>query len=304
MNFDLQGLADNVNRYIVTPLNAFGVSGFIFDVEGETTVNLTSEITDHYLEDNSTVQDHIAIKPKKVTLKSYVGELVYNQDNSAVSAVQSVARKLTALSPYIPALTQGAQQAINARQNRFETGRGLNIRDALSSLTVNKAIDYWSFVKNLVGQQSRQQQAYAYFKALQSQKLLVSVQTPFEYMSNMAIESITAIQGEESKFISDFSVTLKEIRTASILNVPAGKTAYVEKQVSGVSATVPTVDAGTPLDAPEISAESLDGRAEFQYQKTLKLGPVVGTPLTQEQQDYYYDKFLEEFKGTGFENGL
>ena len=66
---DAQLLIDSLKQYVVTPLNAFGVGGFVFDSEGDTTVNLSADITDHYLEDNTSVQDHIAIKPKRVTPK-------------------------------------------------------------------------------------------------------------------------------------------------------------------------------------------------------------------------------------------
>lgn len=220
-------LAENLNKYVVTPLNAFGLGGFVFDIEGETTANLSTEISDHFLEDNTTVQDHIAIKPKKVTLKSYVGELVYRQDESTDTFVQKAVQKLTTVNQFVPTLTSMAQQVLNARkEGKKFTLEG--IKDAFSSKTLNKITDYWAFAKNLLGPTSRQQQAYMYFKALMEQKMLVSVQTPFEFMNMMAIESITAIQSENSKYISDFSITLKQIRVAEILNVPAGSVRYVE----------------------------------------------------------------------------
>jgi len=53
----LGGISANLNNYVVRPLNAFGLGGFMFDIEGETSVNLTSQITDHFLEDTTNVQD-------------------------------------------------------------------------------------------------------------------------------------------------------------------------------------------------------------------------------------------------------
>jgi len=73
-------------------------------------------------------------------------------------------------------------------------------------------------VKNMVGTQTKQQQAYMYFKALMEQKIIVSVQTPFEFMNKMAIESVTAIQSEGQRYMSDFSITLKEIRTVALVS--------------------------------------------------------------------------------------
>jgi hypothetical protein len=220
----LGGISSNLNNYIVRPLNAFGVGGFVFDIEGETSVNLTTEITDHFIEDGSTIQDHIAVKPKKVTLKSYVGEVVDRQDDNTQTAVQKAVQKLTVINSFLPVLTQSAQQALNYKKAIEDSPLNLSsITSAFSSKTINRVSDYWAFVKNMVGNTSKQQQAYMYFKALMEEKIIVSIQTPFEFMSKMAIESIVAIQQEGTKYVSDFSITLKEIRTAVMVSPLQGK---------------------------------------------------------------------------------
>lgn len=216
---DFGKIAANLNTYVVRPINAFGVGGFVFDIEGESTVNLTAEITDHFVEDATTIQDHIAVKPKKVILKSYVGELVYRQDPDTDTFIQKAVQKLTVVNEYLPTLTDMAQQVLDLRQEREDSPLSLdNLGNIATSKTINRISDYWAFVKNMMPELPRQQQAYMYFKSLINQKILVSVQTPFEFMNKMAIESITAIQPEGSKYISDFSITLKEIRTAQILS--------------------------------------------------------------------------------------
>lgn len=265
MTTEFELLADDINKYIVAPVNAFGLGGFVFDIEGETTVNLNTEITDHFLEDNTTVQDHIAVKPKKITLKSYVGELVYREDQSTNTPVQQAVRKLTTVSEYLPLLADGARQITDLRREDVEN---FSLRENITSKTINKVSDYWSFVKNLQGSNSRQQQAYMYFKALMTQKILVSVQTPFEYMNNMAIESITAIQTEQTNSMSDFSITLKQIRTAEILNVPAGSTRY-ESNIE-------------PF-------EKYDGRAVEQNSSLTNQGNVVG------YDDLSYDDLINDY---------
>ena len=216
-------LANSVNKYIVRPINAFGVGGFVFDIEGETAVTLQSEITDHYLEDNSAVQDHIAIRPKRVTLKSYVGELAHRRDEEGQGAIQKLAQKLTVIDSYLPALASSAQEAIDfIKAGKFSD---LSLGD-ITLETVNKATDYWAFVQNIGNVSSKQQQAYLYFKALQEGKFLLSVQTPFEFMNNMAIESVMAVQSENSEFISDFSIVLKHIRTTEVLNTEKNGAIY------------------------------------------------------------------------------
>ena len=255
MATNLDILAQSVNKYIVTPLNAFGLGGFVFDIEGETSVNLNAEITDHYLEDNSAVQDHIAIRPKKVVMKSYVGELVYREDDSTDTFVQKAVQKLTTLTAYQPSLAQSAQQLIDFVKEGKVGDLSL---DNITLETVNKTTDYWAFVKNLGSPVSRQQRAYMYFKALMEGKFLVSVQTPFEFMNNMAIESVVAIQSEDSRFISDFSITLKQIRTVSILSVQKNDGRYNTRE-------------GTPEELNQ-------GRSFYQKQGLTNVGNMPGLP--------------------------
>lgn len=217
-NLDL--IVKGFTDYIVTPVNAFGLGGFVFDIEGETTVNLATEITDHYVETNEAMQDHIAIKPKKVTLKSYVGELVFRQDENSDTIVQKAVQKLTTLSEFLPQLADGATQFVDFIDQAREGDISL---DSISLDSVNKIADYWSLVKNMAGFDSRQQQAYMYFKALLEQKILVSVQTPFEFIPRMALESVVAIQDETTATMCDFAITLKQINIAETKSVAFGE---------------------------------------------------------------------------------
>jgi len=247
-NLDL--LKSSVSAYVVRPLNAFGFGGFLFDVEGETSVELRAEITDHYLEDNTTVQDHIAIRPKALTLKGYVGEVVYQGDDRGGQPIARITQKLTTLTPFLPVLSSAASQIVNTVKNDNLDLSELELTD------INKITDYYAFTKNLLPPSSKQEQAYMYFKALMEGKYLVSVQTPFEFMNRMAIETVTARQGEDSKYISDFSITLKEIRTTQMLQTDVKNSKYIAADAS-----------------PE---DIYQGRAQPQYEDLTTIGNVEG----------------------------
>src|SRR6266576_7254366 len=47
----------------------------LFHYEGEQTASLQSDITDHYIEDNTALQDQIALKPEETTTHGFIGEL-------------------------------------------------------------------------------------------------------------------------------------------------------------------------------------------------------------------------------------
>jgi hypothetical protein len=174
---------------------------------------LQSEITDHYIEDNSTIQDHIALKPLKVTLKNYIGELTYSTPSIANTS-QKVIKKLSNITSYLPTVATVAQETKD-----IFTKEGLGFTDS-----VNNAADLWALVKNLNPFASKQQQAYQYFKALYENKILVSIQTPYEFIQSMAIESITAIQPEDSVSITNFNLILKKMRFASSSTIEYDKT--------------------------------------------------------------------------------
>lgn len=216
-------IKDAYNSYIVRPANAFGLGGFVFDVEMSSTATLSSDITDHYTERNAPIQDHIALKPKRYVLTTYVGELVHRRDEEGNTPTQNMVRKLNIVNAYLPVLTDAAQQALDIINSDRE--------DIRFSGLVNDAANIWSAVKNLNPPIPEQQKAYMYFKALWETKQLVSLQTPFEFMANMAIETISATQSEDSRWVSDFTITLKEIRYASTENV---QFEYI-KQLDGIA---------------------------------------------------------------------
>tara|TARA_R110000851_G_scaffold306239_4_gene464497 strand:- start:1284 stop:2090 length:807 start_codon:yes stop_codon:yes gene_type:complete len=214
-------LKDSINKYVVKPANAFGFGGLVFDVEGETAITTTSEITDHFVEDNSAIQDHIATRPLKLTLTGFIGELVRDEGNEIAGIAQKAVQKLGTLTAYLPAISASAQQV----KSIYEGG----IENFDFQSTLGDATDLFSLVKNLNPTSGKQQQAYLYFKSLKEQKILISVQTPFEFLQNMAIETISAVQEENTNDISSFTITLKQIRFASTTTVKFDKKDYDSK---------------------------------------------------------------------------
>ena len=93
-----------INNFVVSPVVNLGIAGFQFDIFEEHKSELQAEITDHFVEDNSTRQDHIAIKPERFTLRGFVGELVETKSDPK-SEVTELAEKLTIINDYIPTIT-------------------------------------------------------------------------------------------------------------------------------------------------------------------------------------------------------
>ena len=275
MASELDALTGEFQNYIVSPLNAFGLGGFVFDVEGESTTKLEAEITDHYTEDNKAVQDHIARKPKLITLRGYVGELVYKPDGETASSIlQTVTQKLTTLSAFLPTVSTATAQL-----QAVATNGTIGFNEGLSD-----AADIYGLVQNLIGStgdMAQQQAAYLYFKACWEQGILMGIQTPWEFLTNMAIQNVVAIQAEGSKYITDFSVTYKQMRFAKTVSAatPQAYTGASSNNTNslGYTGNYPAVE---PVEAQNLDGSPvIQGDAALQAPNPVSIGSVTGASL-------------------------
>lgn len=298
---NLGNFQSSLQQYVVTPANAFGLAGFVFDIEGEARVELNNDITDHYVEDNSAVQDHIAVKPKRITLRNYVGELVHKQDNTTDTPLQQAVQKLTVLTAALPTLAIGAQQAYNLFQQQ---SAGASSFGQAVTADSSAGANLYALAKNLVSaQNNKQQAAYQYLKALRDQKMIFSIQTPFEFMTSMAIENIIMIQPEETTYMSSVSVTFKEIRPASTLTITVNN-----GQTAGITAPLKQCSPSDPL-GNGLSSNPADyqARAAVAVAPTIQNGSMqgldpsslpTGSPL-------HYPANIQDLMNTdGFRNAL
>lgn len=197
-----------VNRSVLAPIGVQQIGPFVFDYRGDESVDMASDITDHFMEDNTARQDHIAVRPVMVTMRGLVSELALAQSvaNSISAALASVENQLSQADAYLgkyapgttqtmlSAITQAQKVAIQAEQ---AAARAAQIASLIfpSNNTLNK-----------------QQAGYAQLNALWKAGTLFTVLTPFEVLDNMAIIGIKASQSERSKTVSDFTVTMKQLR--------------------------------------------------------------------------------------------
>ena len=271
MSNTLDAIAADLQNYVVSPLNAFGLGGFIFDAEGESIARLSADITDHYTEDNHAIQDHIAIHPKRITLKGYVGEVVYTTADQDLSLLQKAVQKLTQISEFLPSISSYAAQAEDALSSPLS-----------STINLGDASNIYGMVKNLIssnGDEARQQNAYLYFQSLMNQGILMGVQTPWEFITNMVIETITAVQSENSRFITDFSITLKQMRFAKTKTNAFSTIAKGTSAPNNLSPDATQGDmsqSGVYVPLPE---KQLIGAAALQATNPVKLGNVPGVAL-------------------------
>lgn len=172
----------------------------LFHYEGEQSVTLEADITDHFIEDNTTLQDQVALKPIIINTHGYIGEL-NDVVPPALAPLKKYAEKLTVIGAYTPELSASAIEAYN--QAAFIYSAGAALRDSL--------VSKWSGLEN----QTKQADKFLQFSGYFSARVLFTVQTPWGAYKNMVIKSLRAIQDAETKVITDFEVSFKQLRFAT-----------------------------------------------------------------------------------------
>lgn len=247
------------------PPNAEGSSStdqkppaFLFHYEGEQTVTLESDITDHYVEDNTAVQDQIALKPETISTHGFIGEL-NDVTPPGLSFLKTAASKLTVIGAYAPELTVSALIAYSEAFLLYQ----------VAANAANAAVSAWSSLSNVVtgsnGQeeivagsgvltagsvQNKQQIAFQKFYGYWRTRTLFTVQTPWAVFQNMAIRSLRAIQDADTNVITDFELTFKMIRNAATSVVQG---VAVDGQLKSQSSPLTNTGTSSPVDSTPLS---------------------------------------------------
>lgn len=202
------------NRFIVKPKGPNAVDDFVFDIEDETEITLQSEITDHFTERGEAVQDHIALRPIKIRLRGYAGELVYAPPQGLRGALEVLQDRLSVvpayLQDYTPQQLQILQQAITKAQKVLTTV------DFAFSRVKRVVGGFRSIFDGSAPVETRLEEAYRQLWSSWETKQIFDVMTPFEFIPNVAIESVTFIQPEDTQHWADISIVLKQLRFVDV----------------------------------------------------------------------------------------
>lgn len=185
-----------------------GIGGFLFSLPLEESLELESQITDYLIEENSSIEDNIALRPLRMTLSGVVAELVYSNQEAELfySTLQNKLGVLDLVAPLFSKQMQNyindARIAFNQLQNAYEA-----VNDIYAQL--NNA-----FSASIANQMNMQQKAFSFFYSTWKARSLVTVETPWAIFGDCAIESVSFTQGSMSKDRTELSVRLKVLNFA------------------------------------------------------------------------------------------
>ena len=213
----LKSLSTLDQQAIVRPNNPPpGLAGFLFDIPENDEMILRSNITDSYVEKNFAIQDNIALAPEEYTVRGLVAELV------AVTPTTQKVANVTDPLPNAPFLEPELSQYDEETQTQFVANETATSAAATSNQSL---FGFYQAKSTPPPNQTKQARILGYFYQLWWGRQLMTVETPWGIMTNMAISLVKAIQGEESRFLSTFTVTFKKIRFVDTITVNIGQLA-------------------------------------------------------------------------------
>ena len=201
------------SRLIVQRTDSFSIGGFKMDYDGEARVQNQADVTDHYAEDNTVINDHVAMKPVRLTLRGLVAELSLTSAQAA-GILGGLQNGLTTIPAYLQHYTPGAVKTLSKAISQAQA-----IQNKVNQ-AIAEAQNVVSLFSDAVPATTRQQQAYAQLSSLQTTRQLLTVVTPFDIFKNMIIEDLTMSQPEASKYESEIIVVLKQLRFVDVIQIP------------------------------------------------------------------------------------
>lgn len=210
----------SIKDAIVGIFTSTGIAGFKFHIDQSEQVNMESDITDHYVDTNSAVQDHIARRPITITLNGYQGEYYYSVHpvQDMVSKIGSILTLVENFKPKLDAFTNQIKIRQTQRSlialNNGNTTEAEKYGELAGKQEINlkqyNAIDLFKLFQNIYKLTSAQTRAFYYFEALWKSEILFTVETRWKRFDNMVIQKVTPL-GDNNADITDFSITFKQI---------------------------------------------------------------------------------------------
>lgn len=202
--------ADTANA-TVNILGATGIAGFKFHVPQTESVRFESEVTDHYTDTNSAIQDHIARKPVTITVSGLVGDYFYSV-NQIEDFLALITPTITLVKELIPQFTPIIKFLKNrkASENYEINEKGQIVKS--TEKTQFNGFDLFSLFQSLYKIKSAQARAFIFFEALWKSRATFSVETTWKRYDNMVVVSIQP-KRDNNADITEFTATFKQINT-------------------------------------------------------------------------------------------
>lgn len=234
----------NIGEAIINILGNTGIAGFKFHIPEEEQIRLQSDITDHYTDKNRPIQDHIARKPVRITLRGLCGEYFYSV-NRLEDTIAKVVPTLSLVKQFLPKISESMKQGLIKKHEIVNvTDKNGEYSNGVLVVGVEKkkykwefnGTDIFSLFQEIYKLKSAQTRAYFFFEALWMSQATFSVETSWKRFNNMVIESVTPHRRDNADN-TEFTIVVKQLdfaetRTDTVENVVARMKEMLGKTVN------------------------------------------------------------------------
>lgn len=178
--------------------------------------DLSSQITNHYTEDNTVINDHWAINPTKFMMSGEIGDVIYTPPTKFVKAIESnitnVLTPLRLLSPTLDNYTKSLENVTQQVEANIERYR-LIAEDALNRLKVY----------DTKPDGNNQTYVFKELERIMNDRQLVTIHTTYGVYNFMAITKVSMKQGGNTYSKSTLEVEMQQWRDVYTLTRSATK---------------------------------------------------------------------------------
>lgn len=244
-NFDVTGITSGYDN-----------QAFVFDLKKDYKLNLSSDITDHYVEDNIAIQDHIGLKPVILDVVGSIGEVNLNAAGKKMNeakikneifskkegktnifnAVDSYSSRMGSLTSFAPNIVNQARDFYDSAKNVYNTA--MKTFDFIKDPTgknkkpTGSGYDYIEKYNEEAINTSMQFEWIDWFKTQWEHRASFSIVTPYGVLTDMYILDLNASQPENTRYVTNLNIKFKQIRKAKIVRQNRKVAQKMETQLS------------------------------------------------------------------------
>lgn len=208
MSITKSEFTQQANNAYISPNSRTTFAGFKMDLVDNETIMGSANSTAHIVEDNSFINDHITVEPKKIMLSGIVSEIQLNNDISP----EQQAEEHRFNNPPNDIVDKQDDDSTTQSQRRIEDAERQNTEGEVLTPTG----DVYSSVEGRITG-TRQRKSLAFVQALADNKILLSISTRVGFYPNMHIEAFSMTTDPKTNTQSILQITFSEFRFAKTL---------------------------------------------------------------------------------------
>lgn len=206
------------NKAYIAPTLRTSFGGFVLDLLQDEVIDLSASSTDHIVEDNSIINDHITNEKTRIQLTGIVSDINLRPDTTPSEEQPLEGHRFNDQ----PKAMVDKQDTAGTKQAQRHIEEAERPNQQKEEVTPTDNI-YGNSQSRIIG--NRQQQALGFVQGLRETKQLVSIKTRIGFFTNMYIESCTIQTNQKDATQSIISLGFSEFRFAKTLSSAVDKVA-------------------------------------------------------------------------------